>query len=136
MRRAVLALALASTSCTDELRAEIVSASGVAVLSVTIERATTARARQTGLRGHAPLDAHQGLLIELPVPTEVCIVNDGVRFPIDAVYLDDADAVIAVARDIAAGDATPRCQDAVARVLELAAGVAHAVTLSDALIVE
>lgn len=127
-------LVLLSMSCADETRAVIISADGVPVLDVEIERAVTARERQTGLRGHAPLDAHESLLIELPAPTEVCIVNDGVAFAIDAVYLDDLDVVVAVARDIAAADPTPRCEKQIARVLELAAGAAHGVDPGDRLV--
>jgi len=86
------------------------------------EVAETEAARRTGLSGRAPLEPSEALLLVFPLQGEVCIVNDGVSFSIDAVYLDDVGTVVAIERDIPAHDGTARCRDGVRYVLETAAG--------------
>ncbi len=105
--------------------------SGETILSVDAEVARTADERRTGLRGHAALADGEGLLIEMPQPLDICIVNDGVDFPIDAIYAGAAGTVIAIERTIPAGDPTARCQPAVRWVLELSAGAAAPVSPND-----
>jgi uncharacterized membrane protein (UPF0127 family) len=134
-----LTLALVAASACDAaaplVRVES-TGSGDQVLAVEVELALTAEDRALGLRGRAPLADTDGLLIELPRATEVCIVNDGVAFAIDAVYAADDGAVVRVERAIAAGNATARCERATRRVLEVAAGVADAVAVGDRLTLE
>jgi len=105
--------------------------SGETVLAVDAEVARTADERRAGLRGHAPLANGEGLLIEMPQPLDICIVNDGVDFAIDAIYAVDDGTVIAIERNIPAGDPTARCQSAVRWVLEVGAGGAAAVSAGD-----
>jgi len=101
------------------------------VLAVDAEVARTADERRTGLRGHAPLADGEGLLIEMPQPLDICIVNDGVDFAIDAIYAAADGTVIAIERNIPAGDPTARCQSAVRWVLEVNAGAAAPVSTGD-----
>jgi len=105
--------------------------SGETILAVDAEVARTAEERRTGLRGHAPLGDGDGLLIEMPQALDICIVNDGVDFDIDAVYAAGDGTVIAVERAIPAGDPTARCQSAVRWVLEVGAGAADPVSAGD-----
>ena len=132
-----LVLAVLAAGCGTTPRVRVAAAGSASpVLDVAVELATTADARTRGLRGHAPLGAGDGLLIELPAAGTVCIVNDGVTFAIDAVYAGADGRVIAVAADIAAGDPTARCQDGVADVLEVAAGGAARVAPADVMTIE
>ncbi len=109
---------------------------GEALLVADADRAVTADERMRGLRGRAALAAGEGLLIEIPIATEVCIVNDGVAFAIDAIYASEAGEVIAIEREIAAGDGTPRCVAETRRVLEVSAGAASSVRVGDRMVVE
>ena len=135
MIRAVVVFGVLAACGPDPVRARVERA-GATVVDVEVELATTADERARGLRGHAPLGDGEGLVIELPQALEVCIVNDGVDFAIDAVYAGDGGDVVALEPAIAAGDATARCHDGVARVLEVAAGVASEVAIGDVLVVE
>jgi len=135
MRPVLLVLLVATAAC-DDGRIEVsVERDGVSVLEVRAERAITADERRRGLRGHPGLGERDGLLIELPVVTEVCIVNGGVGFAIDAVHADGDGVIVAVERAIAAGDEQARCHDGVLDVLETAAGVAGDVAVGDRLVI-
>jgi uncharacterized membrane protein (UPF0127 family) len=111
-------------------------ASSSPVIDVEVAVALTAAERARGLMGHPPLDEREGLLIELPQATQVCIVNNGVTFAIDAVYAGADHRVIAIAAAIASGDPTARCQDGVLDVLELAAGGAARAAPGDLVMIE
>jgi uncharacterized membrane protein (UPF0127 family) len=123
-------------ACSAGPRVQVRPEAGAAVVDVTVELAQTAVERARGLRGHAPLANDEGLLIELPQATQVCIVNDGVSFAIDAIYVDADRRVIAIAGTIAAGDPTARCQDGVQDVLELAAGGASRAAPGDVVTIQ
>lgn len=99
----------------------------VGPLEVCAEVADTEAARAAGLTGRAPLDDDEGLLLDFPVTDEICIVNEGVSFSIDAIYIGPDDRVSAVEREIPRGDPTPRCIDGTQRVLEVAAGVSQGI---------
>ncbi|HJK91532.1 MAG TPA: DUF192 domain-containing protein [Polyangiaceae bacterium LLY-WYZ-15_(1-7)] len=126
-------LALAAglgVACGEDPRAVVEGPDGARRLLVHVQVARTAAERVQGLRGAESLAEDAGLWIAFPGEDEVCIVNEGVGFPIDALFVR-ADAVVeAVEAAIPAGDATPRCHRAEA-VLEVAAGVAAAVRPGD-----
>lgn len=113
--------------------ARIDSPEGEERLTVRVELAVTAEERMRGLRDRNSLPEDQGLLLVFPVTGEVCVVNDGVPFAIDAVFVDAEGVVTAVERAIPADDPTPRCHPLTRRVLELAAGVAATVGTGDRL---
>ncbi|HJL14207.1 MAG TPA: DUF192 domain-containing protein [Sandaracinaceae bacterium LLY-WYZ-13_1] len=104
-----------------------------AALELCAEVATTEAERRQGLRGRAPLAPDEALLLDFPTPDEICIVNDGVDFAIDALYAAPDGTVVAVERAIAAGDPTPRCHPGTEDVLETAAGVLAGVAPGDRL---
>lgn len=123
---AVLAAAL---GCSDPARVVIESPAGEVVVDVEVDIAASAEERERGLRGRSLGERH-GLLIELPVAGEVCVVNTGVELDIDAVFIGGDARVSAVAREIPAGDGQSRCE--VARwILEVRAGTAAAVMPGD-----
>lgn len=107
----------------------------VGTLEVCAEVASTEAARRQGLTSRSTLAEDEGLLLDFPFADEICIVNQGVGFAIDAIYVDPTDRVTRVERSIDAGDARPRCQPDTQRVLEVAAGVAALVTTDDELAV-
>lgn len=100
-------------------------------LELCAEVADTEAARAQGLSGREGLEDDEGLLLDFPIADEICIVNGGVSFPIDAVYIAPDDAVIAIASNIPAGDATARCIVNTQRVLEMKAGVSSRVAVGD-----
>lgn len=104
----------------------------VGALEICAEVADTEAARAQGLAGRAPLEADEGLLLDFPVADEICIVNAGVGFAIDAIYVAPSDEVVAIERDIPADDPTPRCVEDTKRVLEVSAGVSAAIELGSA----
>jgi len=122
-----LTLVLGGCACSSGVEVRIEDR-GLAFCATVAE---TAADRMRGLRGAASLEAGEGLLLAFPIEGEVCIVNDGVSFPLDVVYVDTAGLVVAVERDVAAGDATPRCHPRVRSVLEVSAGAAASVVLGD-----
>ncbi|MCA9609483.1 MAG: DUF192 domain-containing protein [Myxococcales bacterium] len=91
--------------------------------------AETEAERMTGLRGAAPLGPDEALLLPFPVEDELCIVNDGVSFPIDVAWADATGAVIAIERAFPANDGTPRCHGPARDVLETAAGALDGVEI-------
>ena len=104
------------------------------VTEVQVEVASSEAARRDGLRGYDSLAADGGLLLSFPGASEVCIVNDGVAFAIDAVFAEGG-VVTATELAIDAGDGTPRCHRADA-VLEVNVGAAAQVQVGDDFIVE
>lgn len=121
---AIFAGALASgCACQDGRLVEIVEAD----LVVCAEVADTEAQRATGLRLSDGLGSDEGLLLEFNTEGNVCIVNTGVAFSIDAIFASNDGTVVAVERRIAANDEAARCHDSTRRVLELAAGTASAV---------
>ena len=110
--------------------------SAQAVLEAHCELAVTAEERRQGLRGSDPLLPGQALLMVLPRELEVCIVNDGVTFSIDAIYARNSGSVLAIERDIPANDGTARCHEGVRWIVETAAGEAAEVAAGDELVIE
>ena len=111
----------------------VVGPDGAERLHACASLAETAPERRRGLKDRESLGPNEGLLIVFPTEGEVCIENGGVAFAIDVVYLDASGEVVAVERDVPAGDDTARCHDPVQRVLELPAGAAGAVAEGDLL---
>lgn len=112
-------------------------AGGAIVLEARAELARTEDERRRGLRGHAPLDPGEALLIELPLELDdICVVNDGVDFDIDVVFVRADGVVTAIERLVPAGDAGARCHDRTRWILETAAGQARDVEPGDRLIIE
>ena len=126
-----LFLVSAGCTCPSGVMVEFVSEGAGVTLSVCTEVLDTEEARRSGLRGRAALASDEGVLLDFPFTSEICIVNDGVRFGIDAVYVGPDDRVVAVERGIPAGDAAPRCHPGVQRVLEVNADAAAAVGIGD-----
>ncbi|MBK6575122.1 MAG: DUF192 domain-containing protein [Sandaracinaceae bacterium] len=127
------ALPLLSGACADVPLVEVRGPDGTLRLRVEADFARTADARREGLAGRDGLDEGRGLLLVFPTEGEVCIENTPVGFAIDAIFANAAGRVIAIERDIPAGDATSRCHQPVAQVLELAGGVALSVQVGDVL---
>ena len=88
----------------------------------TVEVARTEADRRRGLRGHASLALGQGLVLEAPIEDELCIDNGGVEFAIDAAFADEAGLVVAIEREVGAGDASVRCHRPARFILEVGAG--------------
>ena len=109
------ALACASGECDPRVR--------VGSLDVCVDLATTAAERLQGLRGHAPLGPGEGLLMRFPVEGEVCLVNDGVSFDVDAVLFDGERRVTHIVR-LEADDGAAQCAGPAIHVLEVAGGAA------------
>jgi hypothetical protein len=128
----LLALA-AAVGCACPGGAAVTVETADAPVQLCAEVARTEAERMRGLRGRAPLAPGEALLLEFPVEDEICIVNDGVSFPIDVLYAASDDTVVAVERDVPAGDSTPRCHRGVQRVLETAAGALRSVGPGDRL---
>jgi len=80
---------------------------GERILQVHVAVAETAVERMTGLRGRA-LGEGEGLLIRFPVEDELCVLNEGVDYAIEAIWIDAAFSVGAV-EGFEADDPTPRC---------------------------
>lgn len=107
--------------------------SGQVLLEAHADLAITADERRQGLRGHAPLAPGEALLLILPRELEICIVNSGVGFAIDAIYARESGNILAVERAIPADDGTARCHLDVRWVVETAAGEAGAARPGDRL---
>ena len=71
-----------------------------------------------------------------PAEVEACIHNEPVAYAIDAIYAAATGTVVAVERELPAGDATVRCHEGVQRVLEVRARVAARVEPGDELVVQ
>lgn len=127
---------LGVTACDDDSgcrRVRVIGPDGGERLSVCAVVRDTAAGRRVGLRDVAVLPDDRGLLLVFPVEDEVCIVNDGVGYPIDVIHASTDGEVVAIERAIPAGDATARCHPATRQVLEVGAGVAARVMLGDRL---
>lgn len=53
-----------------------------------LEAANTPELRAKGLKGHAPLQGDQGMLLVYMDQRKQCISNEGVNFPVDAAFFD------------------------------------------------
>src|SRR5690606_37801038 len=95
--------------------------------------ATTELERRQGLAGRTELPPDRGLLLHFPLTGEVCIVNTGVVFDIDAIYADELGTIVAIERGIPAQNSSPRCVEGVRNVLEVNAGVADPFAAGDML---
>lgn len=100
-----------------------------------VELAVTAEERRQGLRGHVPLGPGEALVLIFPRELEVCVVNSGVQFAIDAVFAAEDGDVLAIEHDIPADDGSARCHEGVRRVVEIAAGQAGLVRPGDRLFI-
>lgn len=122
---AFVALAPATTSgCDDRPRARIETEEGVVVLEVAVDVARSEGERRRGLRGRQALAPDEGLWIAFPGEDEICLVNDGVPFGVDAILLRAR--VVSEVLLLDADDPTPRCGRA-SEVLEVGAGRAREV---------
>ncbi len=117
----------------EQLELQIRGPAGELKLEILAEIAASAEERRTGLAKHDSLAADEGLLLVFPAPTRACIRNEAVRFPIDAVFVSAEQRVIAIGRDLPAGDPNTHCQNATAFILELAAGSSQQVRTGDTL---
>ncbi len=125
MARAVpwlLAAIVTGCACPGGVELRVESSGGDPKASFCATIARSEAARMQGLRGHAPLAPGEGLLLAFSIEDELCIVNDGVTFPIDVLYANAAGTVIALEPDFPAGDGSPRCHGPAQFVLEVAAG--------------
>ena len=114
MRAAALALLVGACGCPGEVV--------IGGATFCVEVAETEAERTRGLRGREPLAPGEGLLLVFPVEDEICVVNDGVGFGIDVAYANAAGEVVALEREVGAGDGTPRCHGPTQDVLEVPAG--------------
>ncbi|MCB9617599.1 MAG: DUF192 domain-containing protein [Sandaracinus sp.] len=97
------------------------------VLEVHVEVARDEDARREGLRGR-DLGDDEGLWMIFPAESEVCLVNDGVDFDVDAVFVVGGRAgSVATLR---ANEPSPVCHPA-SEVLEVRGGVATDVRAGD-----
>jgi uncharacterized membrane protein (UPF0127 family) len=117
----------------EQLELQIRGPSGELELDILAEVAASAEDRITGLSKHDSLAPDEGLLLIFPAPTRACIRNESVRFPIDAIFASAEQRVIAIVRDLPAGDPSTHCHDATAFVLELPAHSSHPVHIGDTL---
>lgn len=101
-----------------------------------VELAVTAEERRQGLRGHLPLATGEALVLIFPRELEVCVVNNGVQFAIDAVFAAEDGKILAIEHDIPAADGSARCHQGVRWVVETAAGQAEFVRPGDRLFVD
>lgn len=130
----IIAVVLAAgCACADGESVVIEGAAGEQILDICAEVAATEAERRAGLRGRPPLDPGTGLLLDFPVTGEVCIVNVGVGFAIDAAYAGDDGVITAIERRVPADDATPRCHLGTRQVLEVSAGAFDGVEVGDRL---
>ena len=103
------ALALSALACAEPDRI-VFEREGAVVLEVEVRLAVDEAARRRGLRETEALGVDEGLLIQFPAASEVCIVNEGVTFPIDVVYAEGG-RVGVVETAVPAGDASaPRSE--------------------------
>jgi uncharacterized membrane protein (UPF0127 family) len=110
--------------------------SGMLVLEARAEVARSEDERRRGLRDHPPLAPGEALLIELPLELDdICVVNDGVSFDIDGVFVRADGTVVTIERAIPAGETTARCHDRTRWIVEIAAGQARDVLPGDRLYV-
>jgi uncharacterized membrane protein (UPF0127 family) len=120
-RAAIVTTSFWLASCACEGRTfSIESASGGLVRGCA-RVASTADDRVRGLIGRAPLVEGEALWLEWPTSVEACVHNAGVSFAIDAVFVDERGAVLAIERAISADDPSVRCHGNARHVIELRA---------------
>lgn len=131
---ALLAVAFLAAGCApcDGEALTVVGADGATHLEACVEVADTAAARRAGLAGRDALEEGGGLLLAFPHQDEICITGEGMRFPLDVIFIDAERAVTSV--DSLAMGAAPICRPRTAWVVELGAGDARAVRQGDTLI--
>ena len=117
---------MALLGCGDDPRVAITRGSDV-VLEVHVEVARDEDARREGLRGR-DLGDDEGLWMIFPAASEVCLVNDGVDFDVDAVFV--VEGRVGSVATLHANDPTPNCSTA-SEVLEVRSGVASDVRSGD-----
>lgn len=125
----VLASVIGGVGCADSHDSPLepvtlLAASGQRIAEFAVTVAVTAEMRRQGLGALEPLSPGTGLLLTFPVTGEVCVVNAGIPYAIDALYLDPDGTVITIQRSIPALDEAPRCATGVRSVLEVLAGEA------------
>ena len=125
MKRIVLALGLLVCVACDGTRfVGFEDTSGVVTSIFAVTIADTAAERAAGLRDRPALQDNEALWLRFPVTDEICIVNSGVPYDIDVLFVDEDDAVIAIERGVPAEDATARCVMDTRSVVEVVAGAA------------
>ena len=127
------ALLLAACGC-PEGEAWVAVESAERALEVCAELALTEEERRRGLMGHPPLAPGEGMYFDFRVEQEICIFNGGVTFPIDVLYADADGEIVAIEREVPAGDETPRCHPSTMQVLEVGAGELAAFDPGDRLV--
>lgn len=127
----------------DGARVVLTSEGGVSRLDVCAEVARTDDELRAGLAGRDDLPAGAGLLFDFAVTDEVCITGEGMRFPIDVVFLggpevlsEEGTGTVVSLGALAEDDPTVLCVEAVHRVLEVPAGAAAAVAVGDAVAID
>ena len=98
------------------------------LLQAEMRIARTAAERQQGLIG-MQLEEGEALVIEFPIEDEVCILNRNVNFPIDAIFVSDAQSVVTV-ETFAANEPEAKCHYA-RWVIELPVGQANQIRPND-----
>ncbi|MFT5431842.1 MAG: uncharacterized membrane protein (UPF0127 family) [Myxococcota bacterium] len=83
--------------------------------------ADDAPSRVRGLIGSEPLGPDEGLLLDFPAEDRVCITNEQVDFAIEAVFIGDGRAVVAIETFVARQPGLT-CHDGTRYVLETAKG--------------
>lgn len=129
---AAVMVSLAGTAC-DQCSGtgiHVLDAEGVSKLDTCAEWAGSEEERKQGLSGRAVLAPGDGLWMEFPTVGEVCITGEGMQFPIDVIFVDDASKVVAK-RSLGAGDKNQICEQGVQNVLEVNAGEAKYVGPGD-----
>lgn len=120
-------VALTLLAC-DTAPRVVVTRDEAVVLDLRAHVARDEDARRRGLRGRALAD-DQGLFFVFPGTSEVCLVNDGVTFDVDALFV--LDGRVASRARLVVDDPTPRCAEA-SEVLETRAEVTREVAIGDA----
>ena len=99
--------------------AELVTEQGESLITLEIERLRSEAELMRGLQGRSSLEDGHGVLLEFMEPSQLCVHNEGVGFPIDALFFDERNILVAVERGIPADDPTFRCHAETQRVLEV-----------------
>lgn len=105
--------------------AELVDEQGDVLLMVEVQRLRSETELMQGLRGRSELGAGQGVLLEFMEPSRLCVHNEGVAFPIDALFFNAENILVAVERGIPADDSEFRCHMQTQRILEVAGEVSQ-----------
>ncbi len=122
--------------CPGLAHLELRDVEGHTSMSACVDVLTDEADLRVGLRGREELEVGHGVLLEFPLEAEICIFNDGVRWDIDAVFVDPEARVVAVERAVPASDGSARCHAGVQRVIEVHSGEADAVRVGDRLVLD